>query len=85
MKQEVCKNCVFLQKQIDELKQRLAAYENAHTPPSLRRRYPKREPTGNPVGALKGHPGTTRPAPEPDRVVDVKQAACTICQYQKES
>ena len=73
MEKEACKNCIYLQTQIDELKQniqelerRLLAYENAHTPPSKDRRYPKREPTGNPIGAPKGHQGTTRSTPEPD-------------------
>ncbi len=65
-----------------ELQKRLLAYENAHTPPSRnRRRYPKREPTGNPVGAPKGHEGTTRPVPKPDKIVDVKQERCSKCNH----
>lgn len=68
--------------EIDELKRRLAAYENAHTPSSKNKRhYPKREPTGNPVGAPKGHPGTTRPTPTPDKVVEVTQERCSICKH----
>lgn len=81
MGNEVCENCMRLQKRVEELERRLLAYENAHTPPSLRRRYPKREPTGNPVGASNGHHGTTRPTPEPDEVVDVKQAECAKCHH----
>jgi len=78
--EERCENCVYLEKRVEELERRLLAYENAHTPPSRnRRQYPKREPTGNPVGAPQGHPGTTRPAPTPDKVVDVKQEACSEC------
>lgn len=83
-KEEICEKCKpffeLLLKEIAELKQRLLAYENAHTPPSRNRRhYPKREPTGNPVGAPHGHPGTTRPTPTPDKVIDVKQEVCEEC------
>ena len=52
---------------IEELEKRLLAYENAHTPPSQQRKYPKRESSGNQVGAPKGHEGTTRPAAEPNK------------------
>lgn len=79
MGKEVCENCVLLQKRVEELERRLLAYENAHTPPSLRRHYPRREPTGNPVGAPEGHVGTTRPTPTPDKIVDVQQKYCTRC------
>ena len=85
MEQEVCETCKpvvnYLLKEITELKRRLLAYENAHTPPSLRRRYPKREPSGNPVGAPKGHHGATRPIPLPDKVIDVKQERCSSCKH----
>jgi len=65
-----------------DLQRRLLAYENAHTPPSQsKNRYPKREPTGNPVGAPKGHKGTTRPAAIPDEIVDVKQETCSSCYH----
>jgi transposase len=85
-KEEICERCKpffeSLLKEIIELKRRLLAYENAHTPPSKNRRhYPKREPTGNPVGAPQGHPGTTRSTPTPDKIVDVKQAMCEECQH----
>lgn len=83
MEKEVCEKCrpLFekLLTKIKELERRLLAYENAHTPPSKRRDYPKREPTGNPVGAPKGHIGTTRKTPEPDEIVDVKQTVCNKC------
>lgn len=85
MGKEVCEKCrPFFEEQrrkIEELERRLSVYENAHTPPSQRRQYPKREPTGNPVGAPKGHPGTTRPTPTPDKVIDVKQARCSSCKH----
>lgn len=86
MEQEVCDKCrpLFekLLAKIKELERRLLAYENAHTPPSQnRRRYPNREPTGNPVGALPGHSGTTRPTPTPTKAVEVTQETCTRCHH----
>lgn len=89
MEKEACNRCVLLQEQIDELRQknlelerRLLIYENAHTPPSKAgRNYPKREPTGNPVGAPKGHSGTTRPTPQPQKTINVTQDACAACQH----
>lgn len=82
MEKEACQNCLVLQIRIDELERRLLAYENAHTPPSKNRRnYPRREPTGNPVGAPEGHKGTTRPAPQPQKTVEVTQDACEECHY----
>jgi transposase len=97
MEKEVCDKCrplfiemankfeaklVDQQAQIDELKRRLLSYENAHTPPSKKRRYPKREPTGNPIGAPKGHTGNTRLTPKPDKIVDVKQDYCNKCNHE---
>lgn len=83
MEKEVCDKCrplfELLLKKIHDLERRLAAYENAHTPPSQQRRYPKREPTGNPIGAPKGHKGTTRPTPEPDEIIDARQELCNKC------
>ena len=69
-------------KEIQELKRRLLAYENAHTPPSRnKRKYPTQTPTGNPVGAPKGHTGTTRQYKEPDEIIDVKQETCSSCSH----
>ncbi|MBU2639263.1 MAG: IS66 family transposase [Nanoarchaeota archaeon] len=66
-----------------ELKKRLLAYENAHTPPSQdKRKYPKREKTGNKVGALKGHEGTTRPIPRPNRFEALELRECPHCNKQ---
>lgn len=77
----VCSDCEKLVEEVADLKKRLLAYENAHTPSSLSRR--KREPrekTGNPPGAPKGHEGTTRPVPTPNRIVGVKPAKkCMHC------
>lgn len=80
-----CRNCERLERRVGELedqnaalraenqqlRRRLAAYENAHTPPS-QRRYPPRQPR-NPdapryPGPPKGHAGRTRPKPRPDVV-----------------
>jgi len=80
---EVCKNCrpffEILIKEIEELKRRLLAYENAHTPPSQQRKYPKRECSNNPIGAPKGHEGTTRPIPKPNRFETLKLRECPDC------
>lgn len=67
----------------EELKRRLALYENAHTPPS-QRRYPTRQNGGQRTGerfpgAPKGHPGTTRPVPKPDVVIKPEWSQCPCC------
>lgn len=68
------------QSEIEELKRRLLAYENAHTPPSQdKRRYPKREKSNNKIGAPKGHPGTTRKQPEPTETKKLKLDYCPHC------
>lgn len=91
MRQEVCDTCrplfEILLRRIEELEtknaeleRRLLAYENAHTPPSKdQRHYPKREPTGNPVGAPKGHQGTTRIQPEPTETKELRLEYCPDC------
>ena len=83
-RQEPCEKCrplfEMLLKRINELEKRLLAYENAHTPPSQNKRnYPKKELTGNPVGAPKGHKGTTRETPEPNNFKELKLHACPDC------
>jgi len=65
-----------------DLQKRLLAYENAHTPPSQQRKYPKREKSNNKVGAPKGHVGTTRPTPEPNRFEELKLITCPNCNKQ---
>lgn len=91
MENEVCKRCrplfekliAELQKQIDELKKRLTAYENAHTPPS-KLRFKPHEPVTEPKkrGAPEGHPGTTRPEPKPDMTLEVLESKCGHCKAQ---
>ena len=67
------------QAKIEELEKRLLAYENAHTPPSQQRKYPKRGKSNNKIGAPKGHPGTTRPTPKPNRFEELKLCNCPKC------
>lgn len=80
-KRELVRLIMQQQETIADLEKRLLVYENAHTPSSLSRR--KREPrekTGNPSGAPKGHEGTTRPVPEPNKIVEAKPAKrCAGC------
>ncbi|MEK6895538.1 MAG: IS66 family transposase [Nanoarchaeota archaeon] len=80
---EVCDKCrplfeIFL-KEIENLKKRLSVYENAHTPPSRQRRYPKKEKSNNKIGAPKGHPGTTREKKEPTERINVEAVQCSYC------
>jgi transposase len=82
--EKVCEKCKpffeELKKKIEELEKKLKAYENAHTPSSQsKRKYPKREPTGNPVGAPKNHKGITRKKREPNNFVDVAVDCCINC------
>lgn len=75
------------QARIDELEKRnkvleaiLEKFVGPHAPPSTREvRYPKREPTGNPVGKPKGSNGATRKLGEPDLRVCVKRSNCRKC------
>jgi transposase len=71
----------MLKARIRELEARLAKYENAHTPPSLRRgRNLKKDKTnkGKP-GQKVGHKGMTRPLAIPDRQVEVTADRCPDC------
>ena len=67
-------------KRIAELEARLAMYDNAHTPPSLKR-YPdkrKSESSGR-LGRPPGYEGTTRPTPKPDKQIVVLKKQCNAC------
>ena len=72
-----------LKAKICELEARLAQYENAHTPPSLRRgRNRKKDPDKNnkgKPGQKNGHKGVTRPYAAPDRQVGVTIDLCPDC------
>ncbi len=73
----------LLKAKICELEARLAQYENAHTPPSLRRgrnrkKDPEKKDKGKP-GQKIGHKGITRPYAAPDRQVEVTIDRCPDC------
>jgi transposase len=66
-----------------ELEARLAQYENAHTPPSLRRDRNRKKgqdkgSNGKP-GQKIGHKGVTRPYTKPDKQVEVTSDRCPDC------
>ncbi len=68
----------LLKAKIRELEARLARYENAHTPPSLRggrNRKKHKEDKGKP-GQKEGHKGLTRPYAAPDSQVEVTADRC---------
>jgi transposase len=71
----------LLKAKIIELEARLAKYENAHTPPSLRRgrnRKKDKDNKGKP-GQKIGHKGVTRPNAVPDSQVEVTADRCPDC------
>ena len=73
----------LLKAKISELEARLAQYENAHTPPSLRRgRNRKKDQDKNnkgKPGQKIGHKGVTRPYATPDQQVEVTMDRCPDC------
>ena len=73
----------LLKAKIKELEARLAQYENAHTPRSLRRgRNRKKDQDKNnkgKPGQKVGHKGLTRPYATPDRQVEVTIDRCPDC------
>ena len=73
----------LLKAKIIELEARLAQYENAHTPPSLRRGRNRKKDLdkknkGKP-GQKIGHKGVTRPYAAPDSLVEVTADRCPDC------
>jgi len=69
---------------VRELEARLAKYENAHTPPSLKRggnrkKSQNRDGVKGKPGQKKGHKGVTRPPAKPDKQVDVTTDRCPDC------
>lgn len=73
----------LLKDQIAQLEARLAKYENAHTPPSLKRgRKRKRDYEGGDrgkPGQKVGHIGVSRPIANPDNEVEVTADRCPEC------
>jgi len=73
----------LLRGRIAELESRLARYENAHTPPSLRRggnrKKDQKEGDKGKPGQKKGHKGLTRQTAKPDRQIEVTKALCPDC------
>jgi transposase len=68
---------------ITQLEARLAQYENAHTPPSLRRggnrKKGQNEGDKGTPGQKTGHKGLTRPYAKPDKEVEVTADRCPDC------
>jgi len=82
--QELEKENEKLKNEIERLKKKLLFYENPNTPPSARKIQKAESPTENiPVpkkrGAPNGHKGATRPAKEPDEIIDVIADHCEKC------
>jgi transposase len=78
---EVRQYILYLEKKIQELEQRLKAYENPHTPSSMQR-FKGRDGRTNPPGkrgAPPGHHGATRDRPEPDEIIPVTLDQCSQC------
>jgi transposase len=71
----------LLTAKIRELEARLAQYENAHTPPSLRRgrNHKKDNDNKGTPGQKIGHKGVTRPYVAPDTQVEVTADRCPDC------
>lgn len=78
----VCEKCKpefdILLTRIESLERRLLAYENAHTPPSKKRKRQLPPPTGK-IGAPLGHPGATRPTAEPTMTIEPTKERCDHC------
>lgn len=70
---------INLRKKVSQLERRLAVYENANTPPSLRRFDPPPEESHGKPGRHEGHEGETRPIPTPDETVEATTDKCPYC------
>jgi transposase len=70
-----------LKKEVANLKNRLKAYENPHTPSSMQRFKSNTGGTNPPGrrGAPPGHHGATRTTPEPDEIIPVTMDHCPRC------
>jgi transposase len=70
-----------LEEENDNLKKRLLAYENPHTPPSLQQFKKKKDDSDDKkkLGAPKGHKGVTREKPIPEEKITVIADHCESC------
>jgi hypothetical protein len=69
-----------LRARIEELEKLITSYENAHTPLSLGKRSSKKPKNSYRMpGRPRGHKGSTRPQPKPDKVVNVTKEKCPNC------
>ncbi|PIZ34066.1 MAG: hypothetical protein COY38_04770, partial [Candidatus Aenigmarchaeota archaeon CG_4_10_14_0_8_um_filter_37_24] len=67
---------IELERENKEIKKRLLAYENAHTPPS-KQRFPVREKSSSgKKGRPEGYPGSTRKFRKPDRTINLTAKKC---------
>ena len=79
-KRDLIRQNIILEARVLELERRLLAYENAHTPPSQQRNYPKREKNeGAKPGAPSGHQGATRKTLEPTESKTLSLSSCPDC------
>ena len=81
----VCEDCEQLKARIAELEMRLARYENAHTPPSLRDgllRKKQEQVADKKPGQKKGHLGAFRAMPQPTCSIEVVTEQCPHCSAQ---
>jgi transposase len=73
----------LLRARIRQLEAQLATYENAHTPPSLRRggtsKKNQKRNEGTKPGQKSGHTGVTRPPAKPAKHVEVTTERCPDC------
>ena len=69
----------YLEKENEELRRRLLAYENPHTPPSKSKNKPPRKESSGKLGAPKGHPKYERQEPEPTGSVEYSEDTCPHC------
>lgn len=80
----VCPDCEILAKKVAELEAKLARYENAHTPPSIRSggfiRSLIPESEKKKSGGKPGHPGSTRHQLKPTSSIEVMLDNCAHCQ-----
>jgi transposase len=68
-----------LEKENQELRRRLLAYENPHTPPSLSMKKPPKKESNGKLGAPKGHPKYEREEPEPTGSIEYFEETCPHC------